>query len=61
MLRSPFQDHDILTLFDHSLDGIEDPESDVNKWLAAGDMRPAAWFDAFDNVEPRDGRRPFRR
>jgi hypothetical protein len=56
-----FQDHDVLTLFDRSLDGIEDPDSDINRWLATGDMRPAAWFTPFNNVEPRDGHRPVRR
>jgi hypothetical protein len=56
-----FQDHDILTLFNEALDGIEDPDSDGNRWAGMGDMRPAAWFRPFNNVEPRDGTRPFRR
>jgi hypothetical protein len=56
-----FQDHDILALFDESLDGIEDPESVGNQYAGMGDMRPSAWFRSFNNVEPRDGRRPFRR
>jgi hypothetical protein len=56
-----FQDHDLSNLFAPALDGIEDPDSDVNQELGIGDYRPAAWFRWFPNVEPRDGRRPFRR
>jgi len=26
-----------------------------------GDMRPGAWFEYFNNVEPRDASRGFRR
>lgn len=56
-----FQDTDILCLFNVQLDGIEDPEAEPNRMLAMGDYRPAAWFRAFDGMERRDGRRPFRR
>ena len=56
-----FQDHDVLTLFNEALDGIEDPNFEGNRWAGMGDMRPTAWFRPFNNVEPRDGRRPFRR
>ncbi len=56
-----FQDHDVLMLYDESLDGIEDPGSDANAYLRMGDMRPAAWFEYFKNVEPRDPSRGFRR
>jgi hypothetical protein len=56
-----FQDHDVLMLYDESLDGIEDPGSDANVYLRMGDMRPAAWFEYFKNVEPRDPSRGFRR
>jgi hypothetical protein len=55
-----FQDHDVLLLFDASLDGVESPDSDVNRRAGMGDMRAAQWFVPFLNVEPRDGRRPFR-
>lgn len=56
-----FQDTDILHLFDEELDGIEDPESDLNRHMAMGDYRPRSWFKTFDNMEPRDARRPYRR
>ena len=56
-----FQDHDVLMLYDESLDGIEDPGSEANVYLRMGDMRPGAWFEYFNNVEPRDVSRGFRR
>ena len=56
-----FQDHDILMLYDESLDGIENPGNDANRHLRMGDLRPAAWFEYFANVEPRDPARGFRR
>jgi hypothetical protein len=56
-----FQDHDVLMLFDQSLDGFEDPSTDINKNSGVGDLRPQAWFEFFANVEPRDPNRGFRR
>jgi hypothetical protein len=56
-----FQDSDILSLFDPRLDGLEDPDADGNQVIGMGDYRPVAWFDTFDNMQPCDGRRPFRR
>jgi hypothetical protein len=56
-----FQDHDVLMLFNDSLDGFEDPATDLNKESGAGDLRPQAWFDFFANEEPRDPNRGFRR
>ncbi|MFI0469167.1 hypothetical protein ACH347_34270 [Saccharopolyspora sp. 5N102] len=56
-----FQDLDILSLYGAELDGIEDPESETNRQFGIGDYRPQAWFKTFNNMEPRDGRRPFRR
>lgn len=56
-----FQDTDILWIFDPEHDGAEDPDNDLNRGLAIGDYRPQAWFTPFDNMDPRDGRRPFRR
>jgi hypothetical protein len=56
-----FQDSDILSLFDPRLDGLEDPDADSNQVMGMGDYRPVAWFDTFDNMQPCDGRRPFRR
>ena len=56
-----FQDSDVLMLFNTELDGIEDPEDNTNQFLRVGDLRPQAWFKHFDNVEPRDPSRGFRR
>ncbi|MFE6052878.1 hypothetical protein ACFQ6N_19145 [Kitasatospora sp. NPDC056446] len=56
-----FQDTDILMLFSPRLDGIEDPDDTANQAMGIGDMRPAAWFKPFDNVEARDPKRGFRR
>jgi hypothetical protein len=56
-----FQDHDVLMLFDESLDGFEDPTTDINKNFRVGDLRPQAWFDFFANVKPRDPNGGFRR
>jgi hypothetical protein len=56
-----FQDTDILGLFEAELDGIEDPDAETNQGIGMGDYRPQAWFKAFANMTPRDGRRPFRR
>ncbi|WP_132118936.1 hypothetical protein [Actinocrispum wychmicini] len=56
-----FQDLDILGLFNAELDGIEDPDAEQNQWIGMGDYRPSAWFELFSDLQPRDGRRPFRR
>jgi hypothetical protein len=56
-----FQDVDILSLFEVELDGIEDPDAEQNERIRMGDYRASAWFEPFLNMEPRDGRRPFRR
>lgn len=55
------QDHNVLELLNPEQDGIEDPEAEINQQLGIGDYRPSAWFKPFNNVHPRDGRRPFRR
>jgi hypothetical protein len=56
-----FQDSDLMSLFDESLDGIADPDSDPNRLIGMGDYRSPAWFRTFRNMPARDGRRPFRR
>ncbi len=56
-----FQDHDILMLDDPAADGIEDPDSAVNREFGIGDLRSGNWFRPFNNVEPRDPHRGFRR
>ncbi|MEU4445732.1 hypothetical protein AB0K14_30705 [Actinosynnema sp. NPDC050801] len=55
------QDTDILALFNAGLDGIEDPDDEQNRHPGMGDYTPRAWFTTFDNMTPRDPRRPFRR
>ncbi|MCX4688561.1 hypothetical protein OG401_30415 [Kitasatospora purpeofusca] len=56
-----FQDSDVLMLYSPRFDGIEDPDGDVNRQFGIGDLRPAVWFEPFDNVEARDPHRGFRR
>ncbi len=56
-----FQDHDVLMLYDESLDGVEDPGAGINQYMRMGDLRPGSWFKFFGNVEPRDASRGFRR
>lgn len=48
-----FQDEDILMLYDASLDGLEDPDSDINRAMGIGDYRPNAWFNTFTNMKSR--------
>ncbi|AXI78386.1 hypothetical protein [Peterkaempfera bronchialis] len=55
------RDHDILLLGEPGADGIEDPDSEANRELGLGDLRPPAWFTAFADAEPRDPDRGFRR
>jgi hypothetical protein len=56
-----FQDHDILLLDQSWADGIEDPTGELNQQLAMGDLRPGSWLTTFNNCEPRDPDREFRR
>jgi len=56
-----FRDEDILLLNDPGADGIEDPESEINRELGIGDLRPPVWFTVFGNADPRDPDRGFRR
>ncbi|MFD7137908.1 hypothetical protein [Streptomyces sp. NPDC059894] len=55
------QDHDVLMLFDHFLDGVEDPGSDVHQSLGMVNLAPHDWFAAFDSDQARDPGRGFRR
>lgn len=57
---SLFQDHDVLMLFDHSLDGIEDAEGDIHQSLGMVNLAPQDWFAAFDPDQARDPDRGFR-
>jgi hypothetical protein len=56
-----FEDHDVLMLYDASLDGFEDPGGDVNREYGVGDLRAVAWFKPFAHLDPRDPSRGFRR
>jgi hypothetical protein len=56
-----FEDHDVLMLYDASMDGFEDPGDDLNREYGVGDLRPVAWFKPFAHLEPRDPDRGFRR
>jgi hypothetical protein len=49
-----FEDHDVLMLFDASLDGLENPDNDLNQHIRIGDLRAATWFKPFSHLEPRD-------
>lgn len=35
-----FDDHDILLLYDEQIDGVEDPETELNQQFRIGDIRP---------------------
>ncbi|MET8039044.1 hypothetical protein [Streptomyces sp. NPDC005345] len=55
-----FEDHDVLMLFDDSLDGIEDAEGDVHQALGMVNLAPLDWFTAFYPDRARDPDRGFR-
>lgn len=47
-----FRDHDVLLLFNTSLDGIEDTESEVSKYYRFANLHPHRWFLPFaDQLE----------
>ncbi|MER6401733.1 hypothetical protein ABT263_37715 [Kitasatospora sp. NPDC001603] len=54
------QDHDVLMLFDASLDGAEDPQSEVKQALGLVSLAPLKWFSPFDHDEARDPARGYR-
>ena len=55
-----FQDHDVLMLFDDSLDGIEDPAGDLYQSMGMVNLAPQDWFVPFDSEQARDPARGFR-
>ncbi|MFH8387916.1 hypothetical protein ACH4E7_44790 [Kitasatospora sp. NPDC018058] len=55
-----FQDHDVLMLFDASMDGIEDPGNQVNQMLGMVNLGLSDWFTPFDPDCARDPARGFR-
>jgi hypothetical protein len=51
-----FRDHDVLLLFDASLDGIEAPDSALDDHGLFANLHPQAWFLPFaDDGQPRRG------
>ncbi len=42
-----FRDHDVLLLFDASLDGIESPDWDLGEHRLFANLHPRAWFLPF--------------
>ena len=55
-----FQDHDVLMLFDDSLDGIDDAESDLHQSMGMVNLAPLDWFTPFDPEHARDPERGYR-
>ncbi|MFG2684131.1 hypothetical protein [Streptomyces sp. NPDC048392] len=55
-----FEDHDVLMLFDASLDGIEDSGNDVNQALGLANLAAVDWFEPFRPGQARDPARGFR-
>lgn len=55
-----FEDHDVLMLFDASLDGIEDSGNDVNQAMGMDNLAAADWFEPFGPQEGRESSRGFR-
>lgn len=56
-----FEDHDVLMLFDASLDGIEDSGNEINQALGLANLAAAQWFAPFRPSQARDPDRGFRR
>ncbi|MEU1535547.1 hypothetical protein [Streptomyces fagopyri] len=50
----------MLMLFDDSLDGIDDAESDLHQSMGMVNLAPLDWFTPFDNEQARDPERGFR-
>ncbi|MEW2325342.1 hypothetical protein AB0926_30330 [Streptomyces griseoincarnatus] len=55
-----FEDHDVLMLFDASLDGIEDRGNEINQTLGLANLAAADWFKPFRPRQARDPDRGFR-
>ncbi len=47
-----FRDHDVLWLFEASLDGIEAPDSDEAAYYGLAHLHPRDWFTRFDDCPP---------
>jgi hypothetical protein len=46
-----FRDHDVLLLFDPSLDGLDDPESELHQRFRFANLHPDQWFLVFADSE----------
>ncbi|MFI5940562.1 hypothetical protein ACIBCB_09910 [Streptomyces uncialis] len=55
-----FEDHDVLMLFDASLDGIEDGGNEINQAMGLSNLGAAEWFEPFRPDQARDPGRGFR-
>ncbi|WP_030382665.1 MULTISPECIES: hypothetical protein [unclassified Streptomyces] len=55
-----FEDHDVLMLFDASLDGIEDSGNEINQALGLANLAAAEWFVPFRTDQARGPDRGFR-
>lgn len=44
-----FRDHDVLWLFEASLDGVEAADSDESAYFGLAHMHPREWFNRFDD------------
>ncbi len=42
-----FRDHDVLMLFDASLDGVDDPEGELHEQFRFANLHPSRWFLPF--------------
>ena len=54
-----FEDHDVLMLFDASLDGIEDSGNEINQAMGLSNLGAAKWFEPFRPDQARDPGRGF--
>ncbi len=46
-----FRDHDVLLLFDPTLDGVDDPESELHQRFRFANLHPSRWFLPFADQE----------
>ena len=46
-----FRDHDVLWLFEDSLDGIDDPDSELSKQYGLANLHPNRWFVPFADAD----------
>ncbi|WP_329537151.1 hypothetical protein OG568_52470 (plasmid) [Streptomyces sp. NBC_01450] len=44
----------MLVLFDHSFDGMEQPDNEIQQSLGVINLAPHDWFAAFDPDQARD-------